>query len=30
MPTQSEIDSKKAAGSTAYVKIPFENKHYIP
>lgn len=30
MPTQSEIDSKKAAGSTAYVKIPMENKHYIP
>lgn len=30
MPTESEIDSKKAAGSTAYVKIPFENKHYIP
>lgn len=30
MPTQSEIDSKKAAGSTAYVKIPFDNSHYIP
>lgn len=29
-PTQSEIDSKKAAGSTAYVKIPMEDKHYIP
>lgn len=30
MPTQSEIDTKKAANSEAYVKIPFENKHYIP
>lgn len=30
MPTASEIESKKAAGNTAYVKIPFENKHYIP
>lgn len=30
MPTQSEIDSKAAAGSTAYVKIPFDNWHYIP
>lgn len=30
MPSQSEIDSKKAAGSTAYVKIPFDNDHYIP
>ncbi|MDD6484942.1 MAG: ABC transporter substrate-binding protein [Clostridiales bacterium] len=30
MPTQSEIDTKKAAGSTAYVKIPFESEHYIP
>ncbi len=30
MPTQSEIDSKAASGSTAYVKIPFDNWHYIP
>lgn len=30
MPTEAEIESKRAAGSTAYVKIPFENKHYIP
>lgn len=30
MPTQSEIDSKAAAGDTAYVRIPFEDKHYIP
>lgn len=30
MPTESEIESKKAAGNTAYVKIPFESKHYIP
>ncbi len=30
MPTKSEIESKKAAGNTAYVKIPLEDKHYIP
>ncbi|HIT84915.1 MAG TPA: ABC transporter substrate-binding protein [Candidatus Ornithomonoglobus intestinigallinarum] len=30
MPTQSEIDQKAASGDTAYVRIPFENKHYIP
>lgn len=30
MPTQSEIESQKASGSSAYVKIPMENEHYIP
>lgn len=30
MPTQTEIESKKAAGNTAYVKIPFDDEHYIP
>lgn len=30
MPTSSEVESKKAAGNTAYVKIPLEDKHYIP
>lgn len=30
MPSEAEIASKKAAGSTAYVKIPFDDKHYIP
>ena len=30
MPTQAEIDSQKAAGNTAYVRIPFEKQHYIP
>lgn len=30
MPTQSEIDTKKASGSTVYVKIPFDDNHYIP
>lgn len=29
-PTKSEIASSEAAGSTAYVKIPFDSKHYIP
>lgn len=30
MPTETEIETKKAGGSTAYVKIPFDNSHYIP
>ena len=29
-PTESEITTAEAAGSTAYVKIPFDNSHYIP
>ena len=29
-PTDSEIATSEAAGSTAYVKIPFDNSHYIP
>ncbi len=29
-PTESEIATSEAAGSTAYVKIPFDNSHYIP
>lgn len=29
-PTETEITSSEAAGSTAYVKIPFDNSHYIP
>ncbi len=29
-PTQSEIAAKKASGQEAYVKVPFENSHYIP
>ncbi|MBP3359532.1 MAG: ABC transporter substrate-binding protein [Clostridia bacterium] len=30
MPTKSEIEAKKAAGSQAYVQIPFDTSHYIP
>jgi putative aldouronate transport system substrate-binding protein len=29
-PTESEIATSEAAGKTAYVKIPFDNSHYIP
>jgi putative aldouronate transport system substrate-binding protein len=29
-PTESEIATSEAAGSTAYVKIPFDNSHYVP
>lgn len=29
-PTDSEIKSSEAAGSSAYVNIPFDNSHYIP
>lgn len=29
-PTESEIQSSEAAGSTAYTIIPFDNSHYIP
>jgi putative aldouronate transport system substrate-binding protein len=29
-PTESEIKSSEAAGSSAYVNIPFDNSHYIP
>lgn len=29
-PTDSEIATSEAAGSSAYVKIPFESSHYIP
>jgi putative aldouronate transport system substrate-binding protein len=29
-PTESEITSSEAAGKSAYVIIPFDNKHYIP